>query len=304
MISIAVLDDQKEVKQHGTGEFPVAVYHYVMSECVLGYINWHWHDEIQLCVVTKGRMNFQVSGAQYLLSEGEGFFVNSGRLHTARPVGDPDSAYLCLDFHPRILGAFPGSAVESKYVTPFIGAGGPEHGKLKKEIPWQHELLEEIRAIGDLYDEKAFGYEMAIQARIGLLWLALLRNTKGAAGEESGQEETGELVRRIMAYLRAHFTEPVSLEGIAREVMYSGSECCRQFRKTTGETIFHYLKAYRLARATELLEETDWPVSRIALETGFCSSSYFIEAFRAELKTTPLKYRNRREDPSSLRSSG
>ena len=295
MISISVLDDRKEIKQHGTREFPVAVYHYVMSECVLGYINWHWHDEIQLCVVTKGQMCFQVSGAQYLLSKGEGFFVNSGRLHTARPVGDPDSAYLCLDFHPRILGAFPGSVTEEKYVAPYIGAAGPEHGSLKKEIPWQHELLEEIRAIGAIYDEKAFGYEMAIQARIGLLWLALLQGTAaGKAGEESGQEETGELVRRIMAYLRAHFAEPVSLGGIAKEVMYSGSECCRQFRKTTGETIFHYLKAYRLARATELLEETDWPVSRIALETGFCSSSYFIEAFRAELGTTPLKYRSRK----------
>ncbi len=294
MISISVLDDQKEIKQHGTPEFPVAVYHYVMSECVLGYINWHWHDEIQLCVVTKGQMCFQASGAQYLLSKGEGFFVNSGRLHTARPVGDPDSAYLCLDFHPRILGAFPGSVTEEKYVVPYIGAAGPEHGSLKKEIPWQHELLEEIRAIGAIYDEKAFGYEMAIQARIGLLWLALLQGTAaGRAGEESGQEETGELVRRIMAYLRAHFAEPVSLDGIAKEVMYSGSECCRQFRKTTGETIFHYLKAYRLARATELLEETDWPVSRIALETGFCSSSYFIEAFRNELNTTPLKYRSR-----------
>ena len=294
MISISVLDDQKEIRQHGTPEFPVAVYHYVMSECVLGYINWHWHDEIQLCVVTKGRMNFQVSGAQYLLSEGEGFFVNSGRLHMAKPVGGPDSAYLCLDFHPRVLGGFPGSVSGRKYVEPYVGAGGPEHGSLKKEIPWQHELLEEIRAIGALYDEKAFGYEMAIQARISLLWLALLQGTAaGGAGEESGQEETGELVRRIMAYLRTHYAEAVSLDGIAREVMYSGSECCRQFKRTTGETIFHYLKACRLARATELLEETDWPVSRIALETGFCSSSYFIEAFRAELKTTPLKYRNK-----------
>ena len=294
MISISVLDDQKEIKQHGTAEFPVAVYHYVMSECVLGYINWHWHDEIQLCVVTKGRMSFQVSGAQYLLAEGEGFFVNSGRLHMARPVGDPDSAYLCLDFHPRMLGGFPGSVSARKYVEPYVGAGGPEHGSLKKEIPWQHELLEEIRAIGALYDAKTFGYEMAIQARISLLWLALLQGTAaGKADEESGQEETGELVRRIMAYLRAHFAEPVSLDGIAREVMYSGSECCRQFKRTTGETIFHYLRACRLARATELLEETDWPVSRIALETGFCSSSYFIEAFRAELKTTPLKYRCR-----------
>ena len=294
MISIRVLDDQKEIKQHGTREFPVAVYHYVMSECVLGYINWHWHDEIQLCVVTKGRMNFQVSGAQYLLSEGEGFFVNSGRLHMARPVGDPDSAYLCLDFHPRILGAFPGSVVEDKYVIPYVGAGGPEHGALKKDVPWQHEMLEEIRDIGRLYDEKGFGYEMAIQARIGLLWIRLLQHTGEQSRMKAGQEEGNVPVRRIMAYLREHYHEQVSLDEIAREVMYSGSECCRQFKKTTGETIFHYLKAYRLARATELLEETDWPISRIALETGFCSSSYFIEAFRAELKTTPLKYRGRK----------
>ena len=111
---------------------------------------------------------------------------------------------------------------------------------------------------------------------------------------KAGQEEGNVPVRRIMAYLREHYHEQVSLDEIAREVMYSGSECCRQFKKTTGETIFHYLKAYRLARATELLEETDWPISRIALETGFCSSSYFIEAFRAELKTTPLKYRGRK----------
>ena len=295
MISIRVLDDQKEIKQHGTYEFPVAVYHYVMSECVLGYINWHWHDEIQLCVVTKGRMNFQVSGAQYLLTEGEGFFVNSGRLHMAKPVGDPVSAYLCLDFHPRFLGAFPGSVTEQKYVEPYTGAAGPEHGALKNDIPWQRELLEEIRAIGRLYDEKAFGYELAIQARIALLWLSLLKNAEGFSGEESRQEEKNTLVRRVMAYLREHYAEQINLTDISREVMYSESECCRRFKSTTGETIFHYLKAYRLARATELLEETDWPVSRIALETGFCSSSYFIEAFRAELHTTPLRYRNKKE---------
>lgn len=293
MISIAVLDDQKEVKQHGTFAFPVAVYHYVMSECVLGYINWHWHDEIQLCVVTKGRMCFQVSGDQYILSEGEGFFVNSGRLHMARPVGDPDSAYLCLDFHPRILGAFSGSVTEKKYVEPYIGAAGPEHGSLRETVPWQHEFLEEIRAIGRLYDARAFGCELAIQSRIGLLWLSLLQHAGGTQSEKSELEESNALVRRVMFFLREHYREPVSLKGIAGEVMYSESECCRQFKRTTGDTIFRYLRSYRLARATELLEETDWSVSRIALETGFCSASYFIEAFRAELKTTPLKYREK-----------
>lgn len=294
MISINVLDDQKEVKQHGTWEFPVAVYHYVMSECVLGYINWHWHDEIQLCIVTRGTMAFQVSGAQYVLKEGEGFFVNSGRLHTARPVEDPDSAYLCLDFHPRLLSSFRGSALEEKYVTPFLGGSGLEHGSFRPDSPWQRQLLEEIRGIAERFLAGGFGCELAVTSRIGLLWLNLLEHRESFSGVDVSLRDDNTVTRRIMAYIREHYGDPITLEDISREVLYSGSECCRLFRKATGETIFNYLRSYRLARATELLEDTDWPVSRIALETGFCSSSYFIEAFRAELHTTPLRYRKER----------
>ena len=78
MFSINVYDDQREMKQHGSYEFPAAVYHYVMSDCVMGFINWHWHEEIQLNLVTKGAVRFFADGQQLLVKEGDGFFINSG----------------------------------------------------------------------------------------------------------------------------------------------------------------------------------------------------------------------------------
>ena len=45
------------------------------------------------------------------------YTINSGRLHMARPETDPDSSYLCLDFHPRLLSSFSGSIFEEKYVV-------------------------------------------------------------------------------------------------------------------------------------------------------------------------------------------
>ncbi len=170
MIQISVNDDRREMKRHGTYEFPLAVYHYVMSDCMLGYISWHWHEEIQLNLVTQGAIRFFADGQQVLVRKGEGFFINSGRLHMARPETDPSSSYLCLDFHPRLLSSFSGSVFEEKYVRPYLDQGGLSHLKLEKTVAAQEKILQHIREIGRLYDEKDFGFELLIQGRVSEMW--------------------------------------------------------------------------------------------------------------------------------------
>ena len=291
MISINVYDDQREIKQHGTYEFPVAVYHYIMSDCVMGYINWHWHEEIQLSLVTKGAICFYADGQQYVIREGEGFFINSGRLHMAKPEGDPDSSYLCLDFHPRLLSSFEGSIFDEKYVRPYISGAQISHRKLNGHHPAHRRILKDVRQIGELYDRAEFGYEMRIRAMIDGLWLELLSlgSAEQSVGRSAGQRH--DTVQEIISILRDHYREPVSLAMIARSVGFSESECCRLFKRVTGETILHYLRSYRLTRSIELLEDSDLSVSQIAYESGFSSASYYIESFRKELHQTPLQYR-------------
>ena len=94
-----------------------------------------------------------------------------------------------------------------------------------------------------------------------------------------------------MTYLSRNYDRRVSLEEIAQAVSFSASECCRVFKKVTGETIFEYLRSYRLARSMELLRNTQLSVSQIAYDTGFCSTSYLIETFKASFGITPLQYR-------------
>ena len=36
--------NKKEVTQHGSFEFPITVYRTQISENILGYIDWHWHE--------------------------------------------------------------------------------------------------------------------------------------------------------------------------------------------------------------------------------------------------------------------
>jgi AraC-like DNA-binding protein len=289
MISINVYDDQREMKQHGSFEFPVAVYHYVMSDCVMGYINWHWHEEIQLNLVTHGAVRFFADGQQVLVKEGDGFFINSGRLHMARPEADPDSSYLCLDFHPRLMSSFSGSIFEEKYVKPYLAGDGLNHRKLSSRSSEQEAVLRQLETIDRLYRSAEFGYELKIAAQIAELWLRLISLSGEAAAPTPLRSH--DTAQEIIRFLRQHYQEDLTLNDVGRAVGFSASECCRLFKRVTGDTILNYLKSYRLTRSIELLEETELPVSRIALESGFNGASYYIESFKKELRQTPLQYR-------------
>ena len=98
-------------------------------------------------------------------------------------------------------------------------------------------------------------------------------------------------IKEILSYIREHFTEKITLDEIAKHLHLSTNECCRFFKKNMNCTLFEYITEYRLSKSMELLEHTDLPVSQIAYESGFGSSSYFIEKFRKNVGMTPAAFR-------------
>ena len=99
---------RREETRHGSFALPLAVYTTVIRRNVLGFVNWHWHEELQFCLVTRGAVEFHVSETVLSLSPGQGIFINAGQLHMARD-GDGQGAYLCLDFHPRLIAGTAGA---------------------------------------------------------------------------------------------------------------------------------------------------------------------------------------------------
>jgi AraC-like DNA-binding protein len=65
----------------------------------------------------------------------------------------------------------------------------------------------------------------------------------------------------------------------------------RHFGKDTGMTVGAFLAKARLMAAAELLDSTDSTVATIAEKVGYQSESAFSRAFRAEVGTTPARFR-------------
>ncbi len=67
---------------------------------------------------------------------------------------------------------------------------------------------------------------------------------------------------------------------VAQELNLSASFFSRIFHKHAGMTFSDYLARRRIARACELLRETQLTLAEIATMSGFRDFNYFLQAFK------------------------
>lgn len=286
-----VLDqNKKETTQHGSFDFPLAIYTTQISKNILGYIAWHWHEELQFCIVTEGKVEFYINNDRVILSKGEGLFINVGQMHQAKNHTNSDGSYICIDFHPNLISGFMGSIIYTKYVSPYIEQSSASYCVFKSDIPWQQEILNQLHEVYTTYVQQDDVYELKIQILLLQIWQALVEKFFLL----SKQTETNfwdPRIKKIIEYINNHYMENLTLEEVASEINLSKSACCREFKKYVKCTIFEYLLDYRLMISTRLLLTTNDSITSIAYQCGFGSTSYFIEKFKNKSGISPLAYR-------------
>lgn len=86
---------------------------------------------------------------------------------------------------------------------------------------------------------------------------------------------------------------PGSVDRLAAEFEIGSRQLRRIVRDATGASPIELAQTARLLLAKQLLTETDLPVTRIALTSGFSSVRRFNEAFSAHYRLTPSRLRKR-----------
>ena len=159
-----------------------------------------------------------------------------------------------------------------------------EHYGLEQKISWEMALYP-LYYINDFADwEQAFAY----LKRLGESLFQI-------AGEHSF-DKTRQLVASIQNYVQKHLAEDLSLTVIANYVNYNESHVSRLFKRITGENLTEYIMSCRIARARQLLQQTEDTVQVISRKAGFHTSQYFSSAFRKSVGVSPNEYRAQKRE--------
>lgn len=98
-------------------------------------------------------------------------------------------------------------------------------------------------------------------------------------------------LRRVLADMERNLHQAFSLGDLSVAAGMSEYHFSRLFKKATGHSPSQFFIRLRMARARQLLLETERSIIDIGLEVGYSSPSHFSQVFKREVGVTPSQYR-------------
>ena len=107
----------------------------------------HYHPDIEMIYIRKGRAAYQLNEKIIQMNEGDGIIVTPKQLHLLLSAG-VDHDLDCVIFHPSLLSTSP--IISKKYLPPVFGDMAPDCFVLRAENAIDRSILQKIEQITHL----------------------------------------------------------------------------------------------------------------------------------------------------------
>ena len=98
-------------------------------------------------------------------------------------------------------------------------------------------------------------------------------------------------LKHILEYIEAHLDEKLTVKVLADQISMSQFYFSRLFRATTNQTPHQYVIQRRIARAKQLLSNSDRPILDISIACGFSNQGHLTKHFKQLVGVTPSIFR-------------
>lgn len=228
---------------------------------------------IHYIISGKGRLH--MGDCRYPLEPGYGFLITPEEPAFYQADEQDPWTYVWVGF----------SGTEAEEYVKAIGLSA-EHPVFRSER--SEELYQSVR---DMMEHNTFGVADDLR-RNGQLALFLSLIAEGASVAEHREgDRANTYVRKAVEFIRSNYCNPIKVTDIADYVCINRSYLYTLFQSSLGMSPQKFLMAFRIARATELLQSTSLPVEGIAASCGYQDPLVFTKAFRQLKEMSPTAYR-------------
>lgn len=239
----------------------------------------HRHEEnLEIQYICGGRGHIRVGRRLFEVQAGDIMIYNQGVLHDE--AADPHEGMWFYNCGVRGLSLpkLEDNCLLSKDVAPRMHTG---------------DLSEEIRVMFHLlYKEVENNLPKNGEVTHSLLMTLLQIILYQLPHErQPHHKEKDKMLIACKDYIDAHYTEELTVEGLAEFSHMSVSGFAHQFKKIFGFPPIQYIIRRRIGKAQTLLLSTDLSITEISLSVGYDNISYFNNQFKRFTSMSPQAYR-------------
>jgi len=252
-------------------------------------IETHCHDFLELVYMYRGKCVHTVDGVEYPVSHGDMLIINYNQNHAVN--GDSSVEFINILMKPEFISSSldqPDNAFSLLSLAEFedlrrivnknncvISFSGGERSVLETLILSLHKEL----------SDRSPGWQLAVRSQLNLLLITVFRKMALV------KELTGQLSEALLAYVRQHCDEKLTLQALALQNHYNPSYFSRLFRQYTRMSFTDYLRTVRIEKAQHLIQQTDAKINDIYPMVGYSDKTRFFKDFHQLVGMTPLAYR-------------
>ncbi|UOF92708.1 response regulator [Fodinisporobacter ferrooxydans] len=100
-----------------------------------------------------------------------------------------------------------------------------------------------------------------------------------------------DMISQILDYIDQNYMHEIGIADIAAKLQLTPNYLSTLFHKKTGSTFVKYITRIRLAKAKELLCNTNMPIQQVAEQVGYFSTRHFTKLFTENVGCYPSEYR-------------
>jgi len=289
---IPINESGMEIVEYVSETFPCAIFNADIGKYNLGYVPWHWHEEVEIYVVLKGKLKVYLSGHSYILEENQAAFINSNVLH-AMDIAEGDACHLItILFSPSIFTGGKDTAFYKKVTESIIGNENIQSHVFLRDNVMGSDFIQAIKEIYKVYSTNQMNMELMIGENLSKIWRYLISEINEVNRDPINKIQEVR-TQTMMKFIHDHYNHPLSLKDIAASVSISTRECSRCFQNIIHTSAIKYLMSHRIAMSLNLLVENKYSITQIASKVGFNSSSYFTKVFLEIMDMSPSDYKKR-----------
>ncbi len=237
----------------------------------------HYHDHYEIYFLDKGSVRYFIEDRVFDLQEGDIVLIPPHVIHRTATLMNKGSERIVIAFTNEFIMYPQNDKLFSCFDTIFYKA--PPVRNLIESA--EYEYLKK-----DRYSEEL------IAGYIREILVKLKRLTDKMQPQVYSPKES--IIQNTIHFISENYSQDLSLSILAKHFALSESHFSRQFKTFTGFGVNEYIATVRVKNAEKMLATSKIPITDIAQNCGFNSSSYFSAVFKKVRGITPGEVRKKR----------